>query len=516
MTKQLSMLLLGSLAFVFWMPSLLGQQSAHRYAVPLEAKDQLELELTRIPPGQGALFVPALLSEAGEPALQVYFRGTRVAQLTPGKRQVLPPGDYEVCGGEAAKAKQACSMATVSADESTVITPFYSLLIVTAIDPDGYPLRVSYVLKELGSAELYPVETTPDDETPPKRWLLPKGAVRLTLGDDPSAEKNVVTIPSYAGAVLRYRLVVDDGQLVRTELDTGDLQRKQKGPWTLRWLLGGDVLFGQAQQQLTSFNGLRMQLTAFSDFEAGLDTGIHQALLSLRLAESWLGFEPELGDTLPFRKLRDELYAELLYSLRAAQVIGLYARGDARLAAFESQFQTASAVTLESGERSYELGADDEFTLFSAGFPLFVQTAVGAYLTPLDNEHVRLALRAGPALRWSFFDDGFVLEEREDGVLFLRELDDAWFYGAELGASLMLRFGELLSLTSSLDVFMPSEQVLGDEDLRPLFRFDNVLGLRLNTWAMLVYTATLHLDDPQLAELQFIHSASLRLHYSVF
>ncbi len=488
---------------------------------PLSAEDQLARDMTPLPLGQGALFVPVLSSAELEPPLLVFRDDTRVASGATGARIVLPPGDYVVYAGHGEVRHRPAVAAKVVANQTTVVEPFYTALRISAMDRDGYPVAVTYVMRDTATGEVFgPAQTAADPQrTPHPTWFVPRGAVRLALGADPNAREGVVTIPTWPGALLRYRLVVDGDTLLRTELAAGELVRRDD--WLrLRWIVGGDFVFGHSRDQVSAFNGVRLQASAFSDLELGLDLGPHLLRFSMKIAESWLGLDPVLGLELPLQKVRDELALELLYSFRVARIVGLYGRGTLNTAIFPTYFYPGAAGELrtQQGETSTTraFDADDEVQLLRAFAPLYLQSGAGLLLSPVDTDVFTFIVRAGPALRWAFFGNGRVITAEDEGLVMAQRLEDQWYAGAEGSAELGLRLGRLIAIRAVVDAFVPYQQIWKDDALRPLFRFDGLASLRLNGWASLIYNAVLHHDDAQLDKLQIMQNVSLRLQHALF
>src|SRR5687767_9293940 len=68
-------------------------QTLYRWTAPTAA-DQLAADTTVVPPGMGAVFVPAMTNGIDEPEALVYQAEKQVGGGPNGRRIVLPPGSY--------------------------------------------------------------------------------------------------------------------------------------------------------------------------------------------------------------------------------------------------------------------------------------------------------------------------------------------------------------------------------------------------------------------------------------
>lgn len=484
-------------------------------------EDQLELDITPIPPGMGALFVPALTQAELEPRVIVYSSGARVASGLLGKRIVLPPGRYSVEVGDGPKMARASREAIVEVGLTTPVQPFFSALRVTAVDRGGRPVERSYVVASGDLERVWePRRTAPKAEyAETSTWILPPGTYSLALGTDPRADDGRFVATLAPGEIQRLRLVVDEGRLLRVELAERELV-VEPSIWRGRWVIGGTFGYDRRSQQLASFNGESVQIGAFTNAEVGIDTGPHLALLNLDLDESWIAFEPTSGRGLPLQKLSDELLAEVQYNFRIDRIFGPYVRASGRVAFFDTQYFADRDITLvttdESGNQSSEMvSAGDEIELFSSIHPLILQEGVGLALTLVDNEVLTLIARGGVAARQTYFDGGRLITDASSTQVSLLRLSDDSSVGAEATATFGLRLGHVLSLGSQFESFLPQQQVFDGVPVRPVFRLDNTVTLRLGRFASLVYDLDIRRDDAQIEELQIRHNLTLRFQHTV-
>lgn len=481
--------------------------------------DQLELDVTPVPPGFGAIFVPSLTDPELEPRVLVLAGKTRVAGGPTGRRLVLPPGRYTVLVGEGPLASRAEREVTVAEGVTMPLEPFFGALRVTAVTRRGKARSQAFVLGGPGGT-YGPRETADElayDAT--RTLLLPVGVYALALGEDPKADSSRFPVALGAGEILRYRLVVEDDSLLRAEL-ADEMKLEVPSIWRKRWLIGGSFGFDRQERQLSSFNGDAVRIGAYMSADVGLDTGPHLALLNLEVDESWIAFEPTSGRGLPLQKLTDELGVELLYNYRLGRIFGPYVRAAGRTSFFDTNYFPAGEVTITtrdpSGATRTEVASrGDELTLFSSFHPLILQQGAGLALTVVDNETVTLIARGGVAARQTIFDGGRYVVAASPTQVTLLELEDSVDVGAEATAVFELRLGRLFSIGTRFESFLPQQQVFAGEPVRPAYRFANQAALRLGSFASPVYDLVVRRDDAQIENVQVSQRLSLRFQHTV-
>lgn len=483
---------------------------------------QLELDVTPVPPGMGALFVPALTEARVEPPVVVRRNGVQVAAALTGRRIVLPPGSYTASVSADEGAPKAEIEVRVIEGVTTPVEPFFGGLRLDVVSQSGEPTRTEVIVSPAGgSASALRAESAKSrDFGATETWLLPPGRYVIRLAEEGAPGGSSVGISLHAGEVLEYRLVVRDGQILRAEFRE-DSRVAKPSIWRFSWVVGVEGSMQQSDRQLTVFSGTAMQAGAFMRTSLGVDTEGHLAMLHLDMDESWLGLTGAFGQELPLQKLRDEATAQVLYSYRLRGLVGPYVRGLVRTSFFDTEMVSNDDVVLSTalagGGRREELARAGEVqTLLAGTYPLVMQTDVGVGLSPLDNRWVTFWLRGGAGARRALYDGGRVAIERDDDKVTLIQLRDEDHFGAAASGSAVLRLGQRLSYSVTLDALMPYQQLLGDESYRPLYRWEHMATVRLGSVASLVYTLRLARDHLALGGEQATHNLALRLQTALF
>lgn len=500
-----------------------GQGESLRSFEVGDIQDQMELDITPVPVGMGALFVPSMTDPALEPTVTVLSNGNRVASGKPGKRIVLPPGDYIVRFGSGASDVRPEQSVRVIEGVTSPIEPFFGAVRITAVDTDGRPVEVPYVIASLDGKTVYDDGKTAEDASysSTQTWIVKPGRYNIALGGDLEAERGRFATMVTPGQVLRYRLVVEDDELLRVEFAQREVV-VEPSIWRLRWVIGGDFGFERTENNLASFNGDALRIGAFTKASIGLDTGNHLAQTNIGLDETWLALDSQIGQGLPLQKINDELNLEMLYNYRLGGIIGPYVRVAGSTAFFDTYVYPEQDTTITRFNRDGEAvgrttaNSGDEVKLFDSFAPLLVQETAGIGLTFVDNDVITFIIRGGVGARQSYYQGGVFVLGSNATILNVEALEDKQQLGGAASAVFGLRLGDAFSLSSSLGSFIPQEQIVSGEAFKPVYRLDNTAALSLGKFASLVYDVTLRRDDVQIDQMQMRQNISLRLQHTLF
>lgn len=486
-------------------------------------REQMDEDITAIPAGMGALLVPSLTRSDQEPLVLVLHGGRRIASGPTGRRMVLPPASYEIVLGTGEIADRPRRAVEVTEGVTTPVTPFFGALRVDVVDASGVPVTRDFVVASTDAKRVIgPFSVVGGKEyTPGETILLAPGEYIVALGKSPDRKTDRFSISVAPGQVMRYRLVVDDTRLMRADLASGDLQY-EPSIWRFRWIVGGNGSFGYRQQALSGFDGDSTVIEALTRLEAGIDTGNNLALLTLKANQSLIGLDSRNGVDAPLQSLVNEASLELLYNYRISRVFGPYVRGIGWTSFLPTLFypKVASTVTT-SDEDGNVVGTEDvaaggSFRTFDAFAPSILQEGVGLGVTPVDNRYVTFSLRGGASARQWFYRGSRLVTAVDGSDIEALELRDLQRFGIEATAGFGLRLGGTLQYETTLDGFMPYQQLNGEEKVRPSFRWDNTVALTLSDVVALVYQGRVGLDHPKVPQVQISQLVALRLQYAIF
>lgn len=492
-------------------------------------RDQLDADIEPLPAGYGAIFVPALESdhEGDDVSVVVQFEGETLAVGRVGQRIPVPPGHYRVLVGSGPATSRASSEIDVVRDVTSTLPSSFGIVRISLVDEHGKAVDEPYSVGSVDTgAKFGPFRPDMKAGTRPSKALfLAPGRYSFALGSNPSARQDATVLMVAAGQVLQYRVVVEDGHLVRTEFGESEVL-ETPSPWKLRWTVAADGSFSSRRNQLSSYNGDVLTLGAYTKFELALDTGRHLAELNLLADESAVGIVAHgNGSEFPLQKLTDDVRAELVYNYRLGGIVGPYARAVGYTSLFPTKYyagQTTQAVTTdEAGNvlRNETFEAGSKHRMFPEFGPLVLQQGLGLG-TRIDTEHFRFGLRGGAATREAFFFDGRYAASTTGGETRFTQLADVTTFGAEATATVGFRIRNLLELESRLDAFLGEDQFdtfkSGGSNYRPIYRWDNTATVKLSRYISLVYLLGLRRDSQAIAADQITHSLRLRFQWAIF
>lgn len=486
-------------------------------------REQMDEDITPIPAGMGALLVPSLTKSDQEPLVVVMHRGRRVASGPTGRRMILPPATYEVLLGTGDLADRPRRAVDVTEGVTTPVTPFFGALRVDVVDASGVPVTRDFVVASRdGKRVLGPISVVGGKEYKPGETLIVQpGEYVVALGKAADGKADRFAISVTPGQVMRYRLVVDDARLLRADLASGDL-KFEPSIWRFRWIVGGNGSFGYRQQALSGFDGDSTVVEALTRLEAGIDSGNHLALLTLKANQSLIGLDSKNGVDAPLQSLVNEASLEVLYNYRISRVFGPYVRGIGWTSFLPTLHYPKVASTVRiTDEDGALIGTETiaqggSFRTFDAFAPSILQEGAGLGATPVDNRYVTLSLRGGAAARQWFYRGSRLITAVDGDEISALQLRDLQRFGAEATVGFGLRLGSTLQYETTLDGFMPFEQLSGEEALRPSFRWDNTVALKLSDVVAVVYQGRIGLDHPRVPQIQISQLVALRLQYAIF
>lgn len=483
------------------------------------ARDQLDVDVTPIPVGMGALMVQSLTDASLEPPVLVYLGDERVARGRTGERIVVPPGEYRVVVGHGPLDRRASTRVRVVEGMAVPTPPFVGAIRITAVDHDGRPVEVDYRLTAAESGDLIGEgqTTTRSEYGATPTWLVGPDAVELTIGDEVDAGRQGVALVAAPGRVARYRLVLDRGRLVRSEFavrETVPVERR----WRTRWIIGADASFTRASGRLGAVDGDFIRAGLFTRAELGYDRGPHLAVARLDLEESWLGLTDRPGAELDARKFEDELRVETLYNYRPRRIIGPYVRGELRTALFETErrFSEDVTVTVRDGDTTEQrvVAAGEPIAMFDAMRPLDLRAGAGVGLTAVDNDTLTLTARVGAGARRARYDGGLAVIDDAPGALTLVRLEDDDSVGLEAAARFEVRATPVITVGVDGGLYIPWSQLEGEVD-RPLFRVDGTVAFDLARFAAVVLDTSLRREAYEVGPLQLSTHLSLRIQHTL-
>ena len=491
-----------------------------------DVRAQLDEDITPVPAGMGALFLPSLTDSNREPLVIVLRKGSRIASARTGQRIVLPPGEYEVVVGTGPMTARARKIVEVREGVTSPVPPFFGALRVTVVDRNGSPVDAEYVVALAGAGESttfgpFDVEGGPEYEPGPTLLLKP-GTYVLALGSDPDAAQGRISIGVSPGETMRYRLVVDDlDNLLRADLAETEVTY-EPSIWRLRWIIGADMMLGYRNETLSGFNGGVIMLDAFTRFEGGIDTQNHLAIFTLQANQSLIGLDSQNGLSTPIQSLVNEAMAELAYTYRFERVVGPYVRGIAWTSFVPNGYYPEQDTTVTTRDEagtvlSTEVVPKGErAAMFEALAPTIVQEGGGLSVTPVDERYVTLLMRGGMAARQTFYLDSRYLEAVDGARVDMLRLDDRRDFGPEATVGFGVRLGHTLTYETRLEGFIPGDQIVDGAEFKPLFQWDNTLGLNLSSYASLVYDGSVHRQHVSVLPIQTSHTLAVRLHYGIY
>ncbi len=396
----------------------------YRWLMP-DAAAQAAADTTAIPPGAGAILVPAMSGTDNEPQAIVFLGDDQVASGPNGARIVVGPGSYTVRVGSGPIHQMVSVAVDVQAGATTVVPVRWSGLRIEVVDESNLPHRGAYELIRVTDRQPFTVgfgaDTLQGEQL--RTLLMPPGLYRIVQpGGNYRARTDFATVLAPEGGLVHYKLVInpDDGQFrgagVVLPAELGAVP--DVSPWSRRYLLGVSAPFDSTRNVVGKNNETAFGTELF--FDTYVTYQRDHDLLS-GVVELETGFErikPETSPATPWRKTHDRLRADVLYSRFINARIGPYARFGLRTSLFESNVlvteDTLISRQFRDGRReSVVVPANSTFPTGDAFSPPEYREGVGLNTRLLQGRAVRLDWRVGAGLRQHRFAGAFFLDDDE-------------------------------------------------------------------------------------------------------
>ncbi len=457
------------------------------------ASPQLRWDDTVVPPGFGAVFLPAMALGDREPLVQVFgARGELSAEGTMGRRLMLPPGTYTVRFGSGNEGTQIAIDVRVEAGQTTVVPITWAALEVNVIDRTATPFRGTYELIRMRDREVVGlgVGADPLSGETPRIWVLRPGLYKLVrTGGTYRDRVDFATVRLRPGELTRFVLVQDPdtGEFLGAgEAEPLDVFAEESADqrWRLRGVLGGDVAYRNSDL-VGQTEGWSLDLDVFLDVFAAFDDDTHLVLMRL---DSEAGFlRPPEGDL--FASGRDRTLGDAVYVYQVWPGIGPYLRLGAETSFVPRRlpFESPRAVVElnPEGEVVRDLGVVDEVELAGPFSPTILKQGVGANLQTSDEDY-ELSVRLGVGSRQTLPGRLVIYEEVGDGPDTLTQQPFVHLEGIEGTVLAYVRVLRFVTLSTFLDGLMPFTEPEG-----VVLNWRTVLGLRLAGFASLNYRVDL-------------------------
>jgi len=465
-------------------PPVEAEQDLYKWTAPTPT-DQLAADVTPVPSGMGAVFVPAMTKGFDEPQFLVYQGDQRIASGQNGMRVVLPPGKYTLRLGSAPLRQLMSIPFDVTAGNTTVVPVTWGALVVEVVDGNNVPHRGSYELIEVNTRQPYTVgfgaDTLQGESI--RTILMPPGLYRIVRpGANYRTRTDFSTVFVPPGAAVYYKLVLDPdtGQL----LGAGVVPPRELGivsdisGWNRRYSIGVGVPIADTSHVV----GVANQTSVAADvtFDTYIIYNKDQNYWSniFEIEEGFIWIDPENDPALPVQKTRDRVRYDTLYTWFFAPRVGPYVRFGALTNFFESRVLVTQPSTvikhfLDGSTTAEAIAANDDFPVGDPFAPVLLKEGAGVNVRLIRGRVSSLDWRAGLGFRQNWFRGAFVQDSAVGNVLEYSEVEDFNESGVETTIVGTVRLNRLL-LNTSLDLFADF-----DEFDEPTLDWRNTFSWRL-------------------------------------
>ncbi|MBM3276623.1 MAG: hypothetical protein FJY95_00870 [Candidatus Handelsmanbacteria bacterium] len=422
------------------------------------ARVQWQRDPTRLPPGKGLLFVPAMTSSRNEPRYKVFYEDRQVVSAPTGTGVLLAPGTYQVLIGSGTETQMIRKTVKIAEGHTALLEVDWAGLVINVIDESRTAVKESYEIFEDRYQQNYGVGFGIEEERGEavKTWLLQPGNYTLVQVGDNIATTRKFSVELSPGELLQRNLVVKDNAFVgfhQPSILLGRAQETRK--LKTQWILSGSPQFTSAKNTSQDLNSVSLSVQAFN--RTTYNSSRHYATLRI-IAEE--GATREGHDS--FRKSVDRLELRATYIRRLSRRLGPYVRGvvHTKLFTTDLRFETprdfykiraSGAVDTLAGVR--EVSLDPPF------YPLQLRQGVGINSQLFRSFPLNTDLRFGWGARQTYVSDAYQLQGDPRTATSATELRQANSTGFEALLITDARLGRYISLDSEFDILLPQSSV---------------------------------------------------------
>ncbi len=521
-------------------PTLLGDRAERTWAwggerIDWRRSSQYTSDPTVVPPGKGAVFLPALGGHPDrEPGVEIHGDGGVVTSGLMGQRIVVEPGEYEVHFGSGTFAQRMTRSVAVDEGEVMIVEPDWGTLEVSVVDERFIAWRGSYEINDQTRSEYVGLGYGADEEQGERTqvWVLRPGIYRIVQpGASYRTRTNFTTVQLPPGDHIPFVLVMDPtggdflGAGISDQEEDGLISADDR--WSIRSSAGGDFLWNSRSGYDTEV-GTELALSFFLDnlIRFRLEPHLWTTRLEIEESHRLLGrVSPDGSRESIFsgelEPVTDRMYVNTLYIYELLSWAGPYARVGGETSLFH-RYRAPGAeqevlIFDEDGQEmeSHPAGTKDRVRLARSFSPLEFKEGAGVNFRVLRTANVDLDLRLGFGGR-QYLSLGQLLanEERStENELVLERTSNSFLVGPETTIVGSARLTRYIQATTELDALLP----LGDR-YSTRYTWRNSVSLRLSTFASLIYTLNLD-QNPNVGRENPLHldqRLGLRFSFALF
>ena len=400
------------------------RSDVYRWLAP-DAATQAAADTSVVPPGSGAILVPAMTDGESEPQALVFRGDEQVASGPNGARITVEPGAYVVRVGSGPTPQMVSVPIDVQAGETTVAPVRWGGLRIEVVDESNLPHRGGYELIRVADRQPYTVGFGADTLAGERliTLLMPPGLYRIVQsGSTYRARTDFATVLVPQGGLVHYKLVIDPGS--GRFRGAGVVPPEELGavtevsPWNRRYAIGMSAPFSATRNVVGESNETAFGADLFFDTYVTYQRDRDLFSSVLELESGFKKVNPEVSAAIPWRKTHDRLRIDVLYSRFLNARIGPYGRLGLRTSLFQSNtlvtVDTAVSRQFADGRRELEVvPANTTFPTGDAFSPPVYRQGVGLNTRLLQGRTVRLDWRVGAGFRQNRFAGAFFLDDDE-------------------------------------------------------------------------------------------------------
>lgn len=485
--KPILAIIIGFACF-FLSNSLSAQPAAdskwHTWDAP-SPKIQLNREGKDDVKGLGRLFLPVMTAPDYEPIIIVSSMTDSIIRISKmGASIWLRPGKYKVAFGSGTLDQVNKKIVEIRAEDTTIIEPDWSCLVVKIIDETRSSIREAYEIYSIPDNEYFGVGYGVEEQLGEhvQTWILKPGLYKIIkLGEHVNTYFNFSTVRLLPGELTHFTIVVNSetkAYMGAGILEVGQKKRTVRN-WSLFSTLYGSFTLNSSNDVTTKKEETSMNYIAQFDYNIMYNTPRHFFSSRGLLEEGWNMQKKQVN----FRNNLDRLQLKNIYIFYFINQLGLYGRlfMETNLVSKVEYYDTPRNITKFDKNNNPVAKKYDvrQLSLSPSISPMELKEGFGINLILIKSMRANLNIRAG--MGWHQIINRNLYTQTSDSTF--REKGSSFTRGPEASLVGNARISRNMLLSYELEVYYPDGK--GE---RIDYEFENIFNLKLSKNVSLDYT----------------------------
>ncbi|KAA3600072.1 MAG: DUF481 domain-containing protein [Calditrichaeota bacterium] len=423
-------------------------------------------------PGEGGLLIPVMTDNATEPPFTIVnSEGNKFYDQEMGKVIKLTPGNYSVIVGEFIRGREIeIKNIEVLPQETTIVKPTWSSLIINVVDKDRNQLNEAYEIYSLPEYSNYGQGTGREEGFGEnlRVWTLAPGIYKIIQsGESQNTYENFTTVQLQQGELTQLTVVIDEetGDFIGAGvLDIASTNVEIARNWKVFRALYGNLQIVNTKDELSDESETSIIFSIQADINSKYENDRISFLSKLFIDES---FTREEGAR--FETTRDEIRFRNTGIFRLTKrrfllvrELGIYGRFYVTSKAFrqlqnlDSEFEV---LKIDPATQDTLIESNvDQTELSPSFFPLTLEEGIGFNINVMKTTNSNINFRAGLGYKQIYNKDSYEFTSDNETQKIYTKIDDNKVEGFEFSFLNELKPIRRVTINNEFNIILPFDK----------------------------------------------------------